>query len=576
MGRILKRLGQYPKALILIVLSVAVSAAASLLMPTYLAAIINVYIPEKDIAGIVEAGARMLVCALIAALCLLLNGYLAARISARLGRELRNQMFRHVTYLSRAEVDRFSSSSLITRTTNDIMQVQNFTTMLLRVCLMAPIICIVGSIMAYIKSPSLSLLLLISIPAMLVIIWKIAGHATPLSQKMQRQLDDMNRITREKLTGVRVTRAFGMEQHEEERFGRSNQDYRATASSLGLWMGSMEPSLRLVMTGTTVAILALGAWQIVTDPNAAPVGDLVAVIQYVLQINMSVILLSIALINYPRAVVSAKRINEVLDTQATIKDAAKPAVVPEQGTLRFEHVSFAFPGADKPVLQDISFVSGPGEVTAVIGSTGSGKSTIANLLLRFYDATEGHVMVDGQDVRNFSLHDLRSRIGFVPQKNFLFSGTIESNIRFGNENANEDEIVLAAQTAQSMEFIEKKPEGFDSSVSRGGTNVSGGQRQRLAIARALVRDPEILIFDDSFSALDFKTDAALRQALKERSAGKTTLIVAQRVSTIQHADRILVLEEGRCVGQGTHAELLKSCSVYREIVQSQFRKGEAE
>ncbi|MGI5959211.1 MAG: ABC transporter ATP-binding protein [Massiliimalia sp.] len=575
MGKILKRLRKYPAALALTVLSIVLSAAASLLMPAYLADIINVYIPASDTTSILEAGGMMLVFTLMGALCLLLNGYLAAKISASLGKELRNQMFRHITYFSKAEVDYFSASSLITRTTNDIMQVQNFVTMLLRVCLMAPIICIVGSVMAYLKSPSLSILLLISLPLMLAIIWLIAKKSTPLSQKMQKQLDRLNLITREKLTGVRVTRAFGMEYHEEKRFEQANQQYCISASSLGRWMGSMEPSLRLVMTSTTVAILALGAWQIVTTPDGIPVGDLIAVIQYILQINMSVILLSIALINYPRAVVSADRINEVLETQASISSPEQPLSAQLKGTVCFENVSFTFPGADKPVLQNISFTSNPGEVTAIIGSTGSGKSTIANLILRFYDATEGRVLVDGQDVRCYSLHDLRKRIGFVPQKNFLFSGTIDSNIRFGSETAGEKAVLLAAQTAQAQEFIEKKENGFVSPVSRGGTNVSGGQRQRLAIARAFVRNPEILIFDDSFSALDFKTDVALRKALKERSADKTTIMVAQRVSTIQHADRILVLEEGRCVGLGTHEELLKGCEVYREIVESQFRKEEA-
>ncbi|MGI5893880.1 MAG: ABC transporter ATP-binding protein [Candidatus Merdivicinus sp.] len=576
MGKILKRLGKYPAALALTILSVVFSAAASLLMPAYLANIINVYIPAEDTASILDAGGMMLVLALAGALCLLLNGYLAAKISASLGKELSNQMFRHVTYFSKTEIDHFSASSLITRTTNDIMQVQNFVTMLLRVCLMAPIICIVGSVMAYLKSPSLSLLILISLPLMLAIIWIIAKNSTPLSQTMQKQMDRLNLITREKLTGVRVTRAFGMETHEEKRFGKANQEYRTTASSLGKWMGSMEPSLRLIMTSTTVAILALGAWQIAVKPDAIPVGDLIAVIQYVLQINMSGILLSIALINYPRAVVSAERINEVLETPASIANPEQPQSAQEKGSVRFENVSFAFPGADKPVLQNISFTSYPGETTAIIGSTGSGKSSIANLILRFYDVTEGRVLVDGQDVRNYSLHDLRAKIGFVPQKNFLFSGTIESNIRFGCESAGEKAVTLAAQTAQSMDFIEKKKDGFASPVSRGGTNVSGGQRQRLAIARALVRNPEILIFDDSFSALDFKTDAALRKALKERSTDKTTILVAQRVSTIQHADRILVLEEGRCVGLGTHEELLQNCAVYREIVDSQFRKEDVQ
>ncbi|CCX38622.1 aBC transporter permease/ATP-binding protein [Clostridium sp. CAG:1013] len=571
---ILKRLGRHPAALVLIVVSVVLSAAASLLMPACLAEMINVHIPAGDMGSILESGGIMLVLALVGALCLLVNGYLAARVSASLGKELRDQVFRKVIYFSKGEVDRFSLSSLITRTTNDIMQVQNFVTMLLRVCLMAPVICVVGSVMAYCKSPSLSVFVLISLPMMLTIIWIIARKSTPLSQIMQKQLDRLNLVTREKLSGVRVTRAFGMEAHEEERFGQANQEYRCTASSLGRWMGSMEPSLRLVMTSTTVAILAFGAWQMTAAPDSVLVGDLIAVIQYVLQINMSVILLSIALINYPRVIVSAQRINEVLETTCSIPEPASSAPAKEKGTVCFENVSFTFPGADKPVLQNINFTSKPGEVTAIIGSTGSGKSSIANLILRFYDVTEGRILVDGQDIRSYSLHDLRRKIGFVPQKNFLFSGTIQSNIRFGCETAGAEEVQRAAKTAQSLEFIEKKEDGFDSPVSRGGTNVSGGQRQRLAIARALVRDPEILIFDDSFSALDFKTDAALRKALKEQSAGKTTILVAQRVSTIQHAERILVLDEGVCVGQGTHQQLLESCEVYREIVRSQFRKEE--
>ena len=429
--------------------------------------------------------------------------------------------------------------------------------------------------MALAKSTSMSMILLISMPIMILFVLLIGKIVMPLSIKMQTKLDEINLVTREKLTGIRVARAFGTENFEENRFDKVNKDFMKNAMKMNTTMGIMMPGLSLILYATMVALIAFGGYQIINMTSAIPIGDVIAVIQYVMQVMMSVMMLSMILVMYPRAAVSAKRINEVLDTAsiiATNENATQETA--QKGYVSFRNVTFTFPNAISPVLENISFDSAPGEVTAIIGSTGSGKSTLVNLIPRFYDVQQGEVLVNGVNVKDMDLEVLRGKIGLVPQKAFLFKGTIAENVGYGNENSTEEDVEHAIKIAQSYDFVMDKDGGFEAPISQGGTNVSGGQRQRLAIARAIARKPEIYIFDDSFSALDFKTDAALRKALLEEAKDATVILVAQRVSTIMNADRILVLEDGKCVGLGKHDQLLESCEVYKQIVYSQLSKEE--
>ena len=565
---------RYKAALALVAVTVLAGVLCNLGLPAYLSRIINTGIPQKDMGYIVRTGGTMLIFALLGGLANAATGFFAARVSMGLGRDVREELFQKVQYFSRAEFDKFSTSSLITRTTNDVTQVQNFINMFLRVILMAPVMCVGGIVLAYLKSPSMSLVLLVSVPVMAGAVLLIALRALPLSTAMQEKIDKINLVLREKLTGVRVIRAFGTADHEEQRFGGVNRDYMENSLKMQRVMGLLTPVLSVVLYGTTVALLGLGGWQ-VAHRGGLPVGDVIAVVQYVMQIMMSVMMLAMVFVMYPRASVSAKRIVEVLDTESAIVERAQTADGGAQrGYLTFENVTFAYPGAEEPAVKGISFTAGPGETTAIIGSTGSGKSSLLNLIPRFYDAQQGAVLVDGVDVRDYALDALRAKIGYVPQKAFLFKGDIDGNIRFGDASADDERVEEAARVAQAADFIATKDEGFDAPISQGGANVSGGQRQRLAIARAVVRKPEVYLFDDSFSALDFKTDAALRGALAAETKEATVVIVAQRVSTIMAADRILVLEDGECVGQGTHEALLKTCGVYKEIVNSQMKEGE--
>lgn len=572
MRKVFRILGRYAGPISLLALAVIVGVLCNLGLPALLSGVIDLGIPNADMAYIVRTGGMMLILVIVSAVAGGATGFFAARVSMGLGRDLRGQVFAAVQHFSQAEFDRFSTSSLITRTNNDVTQVQNFINMFLRVILMAPVMCVGGIVLAYLKSPSMSTVLLISMPVMLGSVLLIAWRAMPLSTVMQEKIDRLNLVLREKLTGIRVIRAFGTEHHEARRFSRVNHDYMKNAMRLQRVMGLLTPVLSLVLYGTTVALLSLGGWQLAQGGQGLLIGNIIAVIQYVMQIMMSVMMLAVVSVMYPRAAVSARRIQEVLEAEPTIREPLEPkSPIKERGRLEFRGVSFTYPGAAEPAVRDISFQAGPGEVTAIIGSTGSGKSSLLNLIPRFYDVTEGQVLVDGVDVREFQLDDLRGRMGYVPQKAFLFSGDIEENIRFGNENAGEEQIEHAAQIAQAADFIAAKDDGYDSPIAQGGSNVSGGQRQRLSIARAVVRKPEIYLFDDSFSALDFKTDAALRRALAAETQNATVVIVGQRVTSIQGADRILVLEDGACVGMGRHEELLESCAVYREIVQSQTK-----
>lgn len=576
MLRVFKELGRFKIGIILIVITVIGNVAASLALPAYLSTIINTSIPNKDIVQIVSIGGTMLNFVLLGAVCNVATGYFAARVSMGIGKNMRSNVFRKIQYFSQTEFDRFSTSSLITRTNNDIIQVQNFVNMMLRISLMAPFMFVGGIIMALNKSATMSMILLISMPVMIITVLVIGKFATPLSKKMQEKIDKINLVTREKLTGVRVARAFGTEDYETERFRKVNLDFMNNSIKMNTLMGAMSPVLSLILYATNVALLAFGGFQIVNTINGIMIGDIIAVIQYVMQIMMAVMLLSMIFVMYPRAAVSADRINEVMDTLEVIQNPEQPVEMPkEKGYLEFKDVSFKFPGADHSVLKNISFKSSPGEITAIIGSTGSGKSVLVNLVPRFYDVDEGEILVDGVNVKKYDIEALRAKIGYVPQKAFLFKGTISDNIQFGDEKANDARIEEAIRIAQSYDFVIAKEGGFEAPIAQGGSNVSGGQKQRLAIARAIVRKPEIYIFDDSFSALDFKTDAALRGALMKEAQDATVLLVAQRVSTIMHADRILVMENGACVGMGSHSELLKTCKVYQEIVYSQLSKEEA-
>lgn len=577
MKKMYKELFLFKWALLLLILTVIGSVAANLALPMYLSEVINTAIPAGDKVRIVSIGGTMLLFVLLGVLCSVGTGFFASLASVGFGRNVRSRIFRKVQYYSQTEFDGFSTSSLITRTNNDVVQVQTFMNMLLRVCLMAPIMCIGGVVLALAKSVTMSMILIVSLPVMIAFVLIIARLASPLSKKMQEKLDEINLVTREKLTGIRVARAFGTEQFEEERFRRVNDEFMVNTVRMNSVMGIMIPGLSLILYATMVALIAFGGYQIINIHTAIPIGDIIAVIQYVMQIMMSVMMLSMIFVMYPRAAVSAGRINEVLDTVPVVADC--DGAVTEtgiKGYVSFRDVTFTFPNAEAPALEHISFDSSPGEVTAVIGSTGSGKSTLVNLIPRFYDVQEGEILVDGVNVKEMSLETLRGKIGLVPQKAFLFRGTIAENVGYGQEVPNQANVEHAVMTAQSYDFVTAKEGGFEAPISQGGANVSGGQRQRLAIARAIARKPEIYIFDDSFSALDYKTDAALRKALLSEAKEATVILVAQRVSTIKNADRILVLEDGRCVGQGRHEELMKSCEVYREIVYSQLTQEEAE
>ena len=471
-------------------------------------------------------------------------------------------------------MNHFSTASLITRSTNDIQQIQLMTTMLFRIVLYAPILGIGGVIRVLNTESSMTWILAVAVILILLVVIVLFKVAMPRFQKLQTLIDRVNLVSREILTGIPVIRAFSREKKEEERFEDANQDLTKTNLFVNRCMTFMMPLMMLIMNAITVLIVYTGAHTI--DSGTMQVGDMMAFIQYAMQIIMSFLMITMISIMLPRARVSAQRINEVLDTHVEIENPEVPKRPLEgrRGELEFKDVSFAYPGAEEKVLEHISFTAKKGDTVAFIGSTGSGKSTLVNLIPRFFDVTGGEILLDGTDIREMDLKDLRERLGYVPQKGVLFSGTIDSNLRFGCDDAPEEQIRTAAEIAQATEFIEQKPERFQSHISQGGSNVSGGQKQRLSIARAIAKNPELYIFDDSFSALDFKTDAALRKALKASTKDATTLIVAQRISTIIHADQILVLDEGRIAGKGTHKELLKNCEVYRQIATSQLSEEE--
>lgn len=523
---------------------------------------------------ILKTGAKMLGLAALGMAASILACLMASRVGAKVGRGLRRDTFRKVIGFSNAEFDKFSTASLITRSTNDIQQIQFLTVMILRIVLYAPVMAI-GGILKVSKTNvdmfwiiGLAVLLIVMVVAVLFIV------VMPKFKIVQNMVDKLNLVSREILTGLPVIRAFHTEKHEEERFDEANKDLTKLNLFVNRAMTFMMPTMMLVMNGITVLIVWVGGHSI--NDGAMQVGDMMAFIQYAMQIIMSFLMICMISVMLPRAAVSAERVDEVLKSEPKIHDPKEPKTLPKngKGEVAFEHVSFHYPGAEEDVLHDITFTAKPGETTAFIGSTGCGKSTLVNLIPRFYDVTEGKITIDGQDVRDLTQHALRDKLGYVPQKGVLFSGNIASNIMFGNPAGSEQEMTEAAQIAQAVEFIDTKPERYKSPISQGGANVSGGQKQRLSIARAIAKHPDVYIFDDSFSALDYKTDTVLRSALKEKTTDSVVLIVAQRISTILHAEQIIVLDDGKIVGKGTHEELLKTCDAYYQIAASQLSESE--
>lgn len=550
------------------------SVMATLSLPDFMAAIINNGIVGADMAVLWHNGWQMIVVTLAGAVGTIVSVFFATRIATGLCQQLRDQVFARVEDYAMADFNRFSTASLITRSTNDIQQIQSTAIMLLRIALMAPIMAVAGLHKALANAPSLSWIIALAVAVLLVVIIGLFIATMPRFQRLQSVVDTLNLVARENLTGLRVVRAFHTEAVEEAKFDAVNHELTRLNLVVNRLMMVMEPVMMLVMNLASVAVVWYGALAI-GDGHLA-IGNMMAFLQYALQVIMSFLMISMVFIMAPRAAVSVRRVAEVLDTKPSIADPAKPQPLAPGGTgrIEFRNVTFAYPGADEPVLSNISFVAEPGQTTAFIGSTGSGKSTLVNLIPRFYDVSAGQILLDGVDIRKLRLTDLASQIGYVPQKGVMFRGSIASNIAYGAPEADKAAIAHAAEVAQASEFIAQLNDGMASEVAQGGTNVSGGQRQRLAIARALAAQPQVYIFDDSFSALDARTDAALRRRLTQEVAGKTVLIVGQRINTIAQADTIIVLDEGRIVGQGRHQELMKTCAVYQEIAASQLSEQE--
>ncbi len=533
-------------------------------------------IDRKEIGYILETGAKMLALAALGMIASILVGLLSSRVGAHVGQGLRRDVFRKVVGFSSGEFDKFSTASLITRSTNDIQQIQLLTVMILRMVLYAPILA-AGGIFKVLRT-NVDMLWIIALAVFLIILVVAVLFAAvmPKFRVVQNLVDRLNLVSREILTGLPVIRAFSTEKYEEQRFDKANQDLTRTNLFVNRAMTFMMPVMMLIMNGAAVLIVWVGGHSI--NDGTMQVGDMMAFIQYTMQIIMSFLMICMISVMLPRAAVSAERVDEILTSDTLIHDPEAPLALRKdgKGEVVFDHVSFRYPGAEENVLEDISFTARPGQTTAFIGSTGSGKSTLVNLIPRFYDVTAGKIMIDGTDIRSITQHELRERLGYVPQKGVLFSGDIKSNILYGNPDGSDEEMKEAAGIAQASEFIEEKKEQYESPIAQGGSNVSGGQKQRLSIARAIAKHPSVYIFDDSFSALDYKTDVKLRNALKERTKESTVLIVAQRISTILHAEQIIVLDDGRIAGMGTHKELLRNCEEYYQIASSQLSEKELE
>jgi ATP-binding cassette subfamily B multidrug efflux pump len=565
-------LAPYRAPIVLVLFLLFVQAVANLYLPELNADIINNGVAKGDTDYILRTGGFMLVVTFALMIAAIIAVFFSARIAMGFGRDARSAIFRKVQTFSQVEVNTFGPPSLITRNTNDVTQVQTLVLLALNIMISAPILTIGGVIMALRQDVPLSGLLLVIIPLMALLIGVVMSRAIPLFQALQKKLDQINLVMRETLSGVRVIRAFVRTGHEEERFDAVSLDLMDTSLRVNRLFAITIPALMAIMNLSTVAVLWFGAFRV--ESGEMPIGNLTAFMQYIAQILFAIMTAVIMFVQVPRAAVSAGRIREVLDTEPSIGDPPIPVSPPRRGRVEFRDVEFRYPGAEEAVLRHISFEANPGETTAIVGSTGSGKSTLINLLPRFYDATSGQVLIDGVDVRQLDRQDLWRRIGVVPQKAFLFGGTVASNVRYGDEQASEDDLWKALEIAQGREFVSEMNQRLEAPITQGGTNVSGGQRQRLAIARALARKPDIYVFDDSFSALDFRTDARLRAALGRELSHATVIIVAQRVGTILHADRIVVLDAGEIAGIGTHDELMKTSETYREIVLSQVTEEE--
>ncbi len=573
MLKLFRYLKPYLKSVILLFFMVAVQVWAGLQLPAMMANIINKGIMLGDMGYIWGTGIGMIGFAILAASCALMTDFLSARIGTAFSRDLRNDIFQHILQFSIADVDKFSTASLITRTMNDVSQVQSAVVICLSMALRAPMTCILAIGQAIATAPDMTWIIALAVGIILFLTILIMSIVMPKFKLIQQLADRITLLTRENLTGLRVIRAFNNESLEGRKFQQTNHEF----AKLNVWVDTImsldSPLVSLVFNGTTLLCIWIGISLITT--NFAYLGNMMAFMQYAIQVVMSFLFLTMLFVILPRASVSAKRVNEVLETRPKItwkaQTIGKPSLQPE---VEFSHVDFAYPGAEEKVLQDVSFTAKVGQTTAFIGSTGSGKSTLINLVPRFYEATGGEIKINGINIQDYSESDLMRRIGYVPQRGLLFAGTVKSNILFGAPEADDDRMRLAARISQSSEFIEKLDKKYDSRIAQGGTNVSGGQRQRLSIARAIAKDPDIYIFDDSFSALDMKTDAKLRHDLKTITGDAVTLIVAQRISTIKDADQIVVLNQGQVVGKGTHSELLQSCKVYREIAKSQLSEAE--
>jgi len=563
----------YWKQLVVVVALVLAQAIGNLYLPDLNARIINEGVAQGDIGTILRLGALMLGVSLVVGGISILSVYWGSKTAMAFGRDVRSAIFRRVEAFSQTEVNTFGTPSLITRNTNDVQQLQQLVVHALNMMIMAPITAVGGVVMAIRMDPPLSTALVVIIPLMAGVIGVMLSQALPLFRAMQKKVDRINQVTRETLSGVRVIRAFVRTRHEEERFDLANRDLTDTSLRVAYLFAIMIPALFGIMNLSTVAIMWFGGARVAS--GAMPIGNLTAFITYIFLILMSVTMAVMMFAMVPRAAASADRIVEVLRTEPSVRDPDGVSPLCEgAGYIEFDDVEFRYPGAEDPVLCGISFSARPGETTAIVGSTGSGKSTLINLIPRFYDVTGGRVLVDGVDVRDMRREDLWRKVGFVPQRAFLFSGTVASNLRYGDEHATDEQVWRALEVAQGKEFVAEMAEQLEAPITQGGSNVSGGQRQRLAIARALIKHPEIYVFDDSFSALDFKTDARLREALASETREATVIIVAQRVSTIMRADRIIVMENGRVAGMGTHAELMESSETYREIVYSQLSQEE--
>jgi ATP-binding cassette subfamily B multidrug efflux pump len=575
MIKLLRFMRPYRALLVLVVALAFVQALANLYLPTLMANIVDTGIINKDTGYIWRTGGEMFVVALVGMVAAIIGIFFSSQVASGFGKIVRAKLFTHVQKFSMHEFDIVGSSSLITRTTNDTTQVQQVTVIALNMMITAPITMVAGIILALHEDVGLTWILVVAMPVLVAVIVLLFSRAIPLFRSIQVKLDRINLILDEGLTGVRVVRAFDRQRYEEQRFDVANRDLTDVTIRVNRMIALLMPAMMFVLNVSSVAILWFGSIRV--NNGDMQVGAMIAFLQYAMQILFALLMVSMLFIFLPRASAAASRINEVLAIEPEINDAEQVKFADDkQGYVEFQDVTFSYPGAEEPALSHISFSASPGEVTAIIGGTGAGKSTLVSLVPRFYDVDSGRVLLDGVDVREMSQEYMRAKIGFVPQKAVLFSGTIAENIRYGKEDASDEEISYAANVAQATEFIRDMPDGFETEIAQGGTNVSGGQKQRLSIARALVRKPEIYVFDDSFSALDYKTDARLRSALKKETRFATVLIVSQRVSTVMDADQIIVLDEGHIAGIGTHRELMRSSEVYRDIVSSQLSSEEIE